>query len=104
MSLAEVLRIYMRKADFTPGLLAKLSGLPKATIVNWLEGRVARPRQWQHIIRVADALRLEESDVNHVLQAAGHRPIQELRAQATEHERSLFTRWRLALAHPASID
>ena len=45
---AEVLRAQMRQPpSYSPGLVSRLSGVPKATIVNWLEGRVARPRRWQ---------------------------------------------------------
>ncbi len=54
--LAEVLGRYLKWAGYTPGRLARLSGLPKATIVNWLEGRAKKPRLWQDLVRVAAAL------------------------------------------------
>ena len=48
--LADVLAEYMRRPEYpyTPGFLSKRSGVPKATIVNWLEGRVEKPRRWQY--------------------------------------------------------
>ncbi|MBD5653559.1 MAG: hypothetical protein IAI50_00060 [Candidatus Eremiobacteraeota bacterium] len=62
----------------TPGLLGKLSGLPKATLVNWLDGRVTRPRRWQDVARVADALRLTEYAASELLESAGHPTVREL--------------------------
>ena len=61
--LADVLHQLMRRPNlrYTPGLVSKLSGVPKATIVNWLEGQVRKPRRWQDLVRVADALRLSRS-------------------------------------------
>ncbi|NJM07006.1 tetratricopeptide repeat protein, partial [Candidatus Gracilibacteria bacterium] len=81
LSLADVLREQMQRAGYplTPGLLSKLSGVPKSTIVNWLEGRVARPRRWEDLLRVADALRLDEATTNMLLAAAGHVTVAELR-------------------------
>ena len=95
-ALAEVLHHYMRQMPYacTPGLLGKLSAVPKATIVNWLEGRVARPRQWQDVIRVATVLRLNEDELNKLLQAAGHTPIAVLLAQSERaDDRAVLAAW-----------
>jgi hypothetical protein len=90
-----VLRRHVNENRFavTPGLLAKLSGIPKATIVNWLEGRVLRPRRWQDVIAVADALRLDETRVGELLAASRHAGLQTLILSATENEKHLFVLW-----------
>jgi PAS domain S-box-containing protein len=54
----------------TPGLLGKLSGVPKATIVNWLEGRVRRPRTPGALHAVCDALRLSIDEARSLYAAA----------------------------------
>jgi PAS domain-containing protein len=59
----------------TPGLLGKMSGVPKATIVNWLEGRVRRPRTPDVLLAVCDALRLT-ADEARLLYAAAEVPFQ----------------------------
>jgi predicted ATPase len=95
-SLADVLQEHTRSAPYTvtPGLLAKLAGLPKSTIINWLDGRVARPRRWEDLLRVADALRLSEAESNELLEAAGHPPLADLRAQVGPSP--LFRLWPMA--------
>lgn len=70
----------------TPGLLAKLAVLPKATIINWLSGVVARPRRWHDLIRVADALRLSEAETNELLTTAEWPPLAEPSARVTGDE------------------
>jgi PAS domain-containing protein len=55
----------------TPGWLSKMSGIPKATIVNWLEGRVARPRTGDVLHEVCDALRLRPEEIRALYAAAG---------------------------------
>lgn len=83
----------------TPGLLCKLSGVPKATIVNWLEGRVAHPRRWQDVIRVADALRLDADETERLLKAGGQPGLAELAATDGGEDSRLLDSW-LATATP----
>jgi predicted ATPase len=94
--LADVLAEYMRRPEYpyTPGLLAKRSGVPKATIVNWLEGRVEKPRRWQDLARVATVLRLGAADAGRLLQAGGYPPVATLQGSvATPEERALLSVW-----------
>ena len=94
--LADVLAEYMRRPDYpyTPGLLAKRSGVPKATIVNWLEGRVEKPRRWQDLARVAAILRLSAAAASRLLQAGGYPPVALLQAEVTAPEdRALLSQW-----------
>jgi predicted ATPase len=102
--LADVLAEYMRRPEYpyTPGLLAKRSGVPKATIVNWLEGRVEKPRRWQDLARVAAVLRLSAADASRLLQAGGYPPVARLHADvAAQEDRVLLSVW-MEEAHPAS--
>ena len=84
-----VLHDLMRRPTYTatPGLLSKLTGLPRATIINWLEGRVARPRRWQDLMKVADALRLSDPETEALLEAADHPPLSTLRVGAAVSDR-----------------
>ncbi|MBC8075048.1 MAG: tetratricopeptide repeat protein, partial [Chloroflexales bacterium] len=97
LTLADTLKNALRQPGFTytPGLVSRLSGVPKATIVNWLDGRVTRPRHWQDLVKVANALRLSEAAASDVLQAAGHLPVAALAAQAnTQADQALLAPWR----------
>lgn len=70
------------RSGYTPGQLGKLANLPKATLVNWLEGRVKHPRLIEDLLKVMTVLRLSEAEANQLLQAAGHPRLTELRSLA----------------------
>lgn len=94
MPFADVLRAQMgRQPRYSPGLLNRLSGVPKATIVNWLEGRVVRPRRWQDLVRVADAMRLGRDETEDLLAAASHPSLTELARVADDGDRALLGPW-----------
>ena len=61
---------FVHRSAYTPGQLASLSAVPKMTIVNWLNGRVVRPRGWQGVVALAVAMRLTEAEANQLLAAA----------------------------------
>jgi predicted ATPase len=99
LQLADVLHQLMRRPNhhYTPGLVGKLSGVPKATIVNWLDGQVKKPRRWQDLVKVADALRLSMADATRLLQAAGYPSVDALLARAESAEdRALLAAWGAA--------
>jgi hypothetical protein len=76
---ADTLRIYVTRTAYTSGQLATLADLPRTTIVNWLNGRVSRPRDWQPIVKLLSVLHLQESEADQILQAANQPTIAELR-------------------------
>ena len=82
--LADVLSEYVNRSGYTTGQLAKLTAVPKPTIVNWLEGRVKRPRDHVDLLRLAAVLHLTDGEMTQLLDAAGHPPLPELRAQAQQ--------------------
>jgi tetratricopeptide (TPR) repeat protein len=82
--LADVLGQYVNRSGYTPGQLAKLSGIPKPTIVNWLEGRVRKPRGVDDLLRLMAVLHLQQSEASTLLLAAGHPTINELRQSAMQ--------------------
>jgi predicted ATPase len=99
---ADVLRSYMQRMPYncTPGLLGKLAEVPKGTIVNWLNGVVARPRHWQDVLRVAHVLRLTIQEVNHLLQAANHQDLETLRAEhAQPADQGILAAWATEQGH-----
>ncbi len=99
---ATVLRDLVDAQPFSmsPGLLAKLSGTPKGTIVNWLDGRVRRPRRWQDVARVAAALRVGVVDADRLLVAAGHVRLERLIRDTSPRDRNLLEPWRLQIPIP----
>jgi predicted ATPase len=71
--------------------------VPKATIVNWLAGRVERPRRWHDLMAVAAALRLDLTDTEQLLRVAGHPSLANLRQQAHScEEQALLAAWPIA--------
>lgn len=73
---------YVAVSQYTAGQLSLLSGVPKRTIVNWIEGRVRRPRQWQPLLQVAAVLHLSRSEVDELLRVAGHASLWDLQKVA----------------------
>ncbi len=94
-----VLGKYVYRSAYTPGQLASLTAVPKMTIVNWLNGRVKRPRSWQRITAIATAMRLTEAEADELLAAAQHPTIHELREQArSAEEREQLAFWQTSVA------
>lgn len=82
--LADVLGEYVSRSGYTPGQLARLTSIPKPTIVNWLEGRVKRPRGHEELLRLAAVLHLDIAEATLLLQTADHSSIQELQERARQ--------------------
>lgn len=105
--LSDVLNRYVSRTGYTAGQLARLSGIPKATIVNWLEGRVKRPRGSEDLLKLAAILHLEEAEATELLQSAGHPSIAEFREQAQQEDgklAALLAPWKTsAQSRPAHI-
>lgn len=97
--LMDVLGAFVQRSHYSAGQVADLSGVAKRTIINWLTGRVRKPHQWQALLPVAAALRLDERETNQLLQAAGYPPLAVLR-QETTTGRELFAAWPEAKASP----
>ncbi len=95
--LADVLGQFVARSGYTSGQLAKLSGIPKPTIVNWMEGRVRRPRGVDDLLRLTAVLHLTEPEASALLQAASHPDIADLRQSATQtgndEQLGLLSRW-----------
>lgn len=70
-SLATVLRKYMKLAGVGTSRLAQISGVAEPTIKHWWNGRVRHTRDWQNLVRVAAALKLDADAASTLLQAAG---------------------------------
>jgi tetratricopeptide (TPR) repeat protein len=90
----EVLGTFMQRAYCSGSRLAQLSGLPRQTIISWLQGRVNKPHRWQDVARVAAALHLNEADATLLLRSAGHCSIDKLRqAAGSEAEQAVLAPW-----------
>ncbi len=95
----EALRGFFRKNYFKPDQVAKSTGIPKDTILNWLKGRVTKPRSWKDVVTLAGALHLDEDDANQLLSAATYPAIAELRKSASSDELHLFIPWKKGNAY-----
>ncbi|HSH01193.1 MAG TPA: NB-ARC domain-containing protein [Anaerolineae bacterium] len=78
MDFQQTLQALLHTTGYTPGQLSSRSNIPKTTIVNWLNGRVRRPRHWRDLIALASAMRLSSHETNQLLLAAHHPPLAEL--------------------------
>lgn len=98
---ADLLKHYLDIYGYTPGQLSRLSGLPKSTIVNWMNGRVTRPRTWQQVAQLARAMRLATAEMNHLLKAASFPVVRDLRQIAHEPtDQHLLTFWQESASLP----
>ncbi len=95
--LADILGQFVKRSGYTAGQLAKLSGVPKPTIINWVEGRVRRPRGVEDLLRLTAVLHLTTSETSTLLQSAGQPTVEELRESAIQTGNdsllSLLSRW-----------
>lgn len=100
-SFAGLLNEYAQRLGYTPSQLARLSGLPRMTLVNWLEGQAKNPRHWQDVLRLAQALRLNQKEADELLQAAGFPAISQLSDQAQkESNREMLGAWLVNESKP----
>lgn len=103
---AETLRQFVDRSGYTTGQLGKLAGIPKATIVNWIEGRVKRPRGYEDLLRLLAALHVTAAEATQLLTAAGQPPLAELRLLAESEANSglslLLSPWPAAGSSPLS--
>lgn len=103
--LATVLNRYVKRAGYSLTRIAKVTGIPRDTIVNWLRGTVSKPRNWRDLARLAGALQLGEAEATDLLRSAGHPSVGELLAKADDpQEREPLSPWigavQQGLAHP----
>jgi hypothetical protein len=100
---ATLLGQHVQRTHNTAGRLAALSGLPKRTIVNWLQG-LAKPRAWQDVLQLALALHLDASQTEALLLASGHPPLALLRTQPhlASADSQLLTRFATPTNGPAT--
>src|SRR5690606_15688520 len=96
-----VMRECLMRSGYNACQVARLAGLPRRTLSNWLEGGVTKPRNWLDVVKLARALRLPRNEANKLLAAAGYPPLAQLQQQAkNEAERGLFGFWAEAKAAP----
>ncbi len=92
---SDTLKYYVKRSNYTPGQLAHLCDIPKNTLVNWLKGRVRRPRNWQDLFRLATVLHLDRAETTALLQSAGYPSPDVLSGQATDvRDRNLLVAWK----------
>lgn len=82
LQFAEVLGQFVRRSGYTSGQLSRLSGVPKPTIVNWLEGRVKKPRRVEDLVRLAQVLHLIQGELDLLFKAGGHPHLDQLKKTA----------------------
>ncbi len=94
-SFSEILNRYIEQSCYSTGQLAKLSGLPKATIVNWAAGRVSRPRYRKDLLKLAVSLRLDSRAATALFQSAGYSSLADPQMLPhDEEEARLLQQWQ----------
>jgi transcriptional regulator with XRE-family HTH domain len=99
--LADVLSRYVEQRGYTSGQLSMLTGIPKATLINWLNGRVRKPRRLNDLLKVAHVLHLDTVEASRLLSICGYSSIEKLVAMPVSHEqRKLLAPWAKSLGRP----
>jgi len=97
---SEVLSQFVERAGYTTGQLARLSGIPKSTITNWLQGRVNKPRVRNDLLELAAVLHLTVAETNRLLQAARHPSLPQLLVSPeNQRDKGYLSPWFEALQH-----
>ncbi|PZS06286.1 MAG: hypothetical protein DLM69_00270 [Candidatus Chloroheliales bacterium] len=86
MTFSSLLLRYTRRTGFTYEQLAEAANLPFDTILNWLKGRVRRPRNWKDVLQVARSLGLTEDEADTLLKVSGHPTLPRLRSAYSHDE------------------
>lgn len=68
---AELFDHYLHSHDTSIRRVARLSGVSRRTMENWLYGHSRGPRCRMTLLRVTRALHLQHRETNHLLRAAG---------------------------------
>ena len=68
---SDALQRYVNRATYSAGQLARLTGIPKPTILSWLDGRVKHPRSYSDLIKLAEPLQLASDETTQLLASAG---------------------------------
>lgn len=99
----ETLQRFVTQSGYTAGQISRTTGIPKATLTNWLQGRVRKPRNVTDLLKLADALHLDGSEASHLLRAAGHPPLERLRGgtSGAVHAR-LLSAWPRSPGQPGT--
>ena len=94
LQFTDVLTGYVTQSGYSRGQLGKLSGIPKRTIANWIEGRVRQPRVHDDLLKLAAVLHLREPETTRLLQSAGYPSVAQLWTQVnSDQQRALLTPW-----------
>ena len=81
-SFAEEFERVLVESDTSVRRLARLTGISRRTLENWLYGRTSRPRHVDQILDVAQALHLTALDTDRLLQAAEQPTLTQLKQQS----------------------
>jgi hypothetical protein len=85
---------YLTRSGYSASQLARLSDIPKMTLLHWQQGQVKKPRSWQDLLRVGHILHLTADEINLFLWEAGHPSIMELAENNPSFkDQELLTKW-----------
>ena len=91
IELATLITKYKNRSRLSYDNIAKLSGVPKRTIMSWASGLSKKPRRWQDLAKFAGALRLSYEELNQLLEVAGHKSLEVLLREGIDAH--LLTEW-----------
>jgi transcriptional regulator with XRE-family HTH domain len=81
--------------DTSVGRLARLSGIPRRTLENWLYGNTLHPRHVEPILQIARVLHLPENITDRLLLSAGHPSLSDLRQGEKTLPAEFLRNWQL---------
>ncbi len=96
--LSELVIKYKARANLSYAQIGKKANMPHRTIQSWAMEYSKHPRRWQDLVQFANAVDLNDFEVNELLQTAGHPTVETLRHRGDdlrllekwEQEKSVF--------------
>lgn len=90
----------LAKAHTSVRRLARLSGISRRTLENWLDGTVRQPRHWEPILQIGRALHLSAAEVDSLLLAASQPSLTTLQSTpALKSNAELLNLWQSPATH-----
>ena len=87
----ELIQFFIKRRNLSVEQLANLANLSRKTVYRWVNGEVANPRHWYQVVALGKALRLNQEEVDQLLQATRNPNFVELRELARyEYELELL--------------
>lgn len=97
---SDILQQYVNQSHYSLGQLSRLTGIPKTTIANWLNGQVKRPRTKTDLLKISAALRLDATEATTLLHSVGCSTLTDvISREGASLNNGLLTSWLETIKH-----